>query len=113
MLLFNLTKNKTLMTSHPGPKRQVEKEWEKAAIEVSEKLGVPFNKDSADADELFKTIKEKDADTNQLMWDYLNAYEEYIMFLKKLSEENAPAFFRLEDDMNDKRRAFYKHLYGK
>src|SRR5690349_8337373 len=96
------------MSSHPGPKRQIEKEWNNTSLNISKRLGIDAQ--NLNTTELAERIKRKDSKTYQLMSDYLNSYQRYVSYIKDVNEQTVSHYFDLEDEMNQKRQMLNDHL---
>lgn len=96
------------MSSHPGPKRQIEKEWNNTSLNISKRLNIDAQ--NLNTTQVAEKIKTKDSKTYELMTSYLNAYQRYVSYIKDVNEQTVSHYFDLEDDMNQKRQILNDHL---
>jgi N12 class adenine-specific DNA methylase len=97
-----------IMGANPAVRIQVEKEWNKIASVVGERIGVATK--NANTTQLLEEIKSKEEEVYNTMHEYLKAYENYVNYIKDVDEGTVRYYFELEDRMNEKKEHLFSRL---
>tara|TARA_R100000951_G_scaffold83542_1_gene71299 strand:- start:104 stop:406 length:303 start_codon:yes stop_codon:yes gene_type:complete len=87
--------------------------WIPTLIDVCKSKNIPFNQDHININKAFQDVKTIAPETNALMWDYFNKFEEYSLLFHSIKRGDGGAlneFCQLQNELKEKRHILYKTL---